>query len=119
MPTSSQRETRLQFTGDVVAGFILAAAVNASASAQEEIKQLVLGANTITVPTGGSTVFPNSVTIVPPAGNTTALTLKGVTGDTGILLHPTDPTTIAFTTTVANFVLTAATTINGVRLYWT
>ena len=118
MSVSSARETRLQFTGDVIAGYTLAAAVNANAAAQEEIRQLVLGANTITVPTGGL-ALPNSVTIVPPAGNTTALTLKGIAGDTGVSLHPTDPTTLAFTTTTANFVLTAATTINGVRLYWT
>src|SRR5579863_9172690 len=37
------------------------------------------------------------VTIVPPPGNAVTLTLKGVTGDTGILLSPTQPTVLSFT----------------------
>lgn len=119
MAVSAQRETRLQFAGDVVAGYVLAAAVNVDAAAQLEVRQLVLGANTLTAPTGGSTVVPNSVTIVPPAGNTTSITLKGAAADTGIRLHDTDPTTIGFHTTQASIVLTAATTINEVRVYWT
>lgn len=119
MAVSAQRETRLQYTGDIVAGYVLAAAVNASSPGQEEIRQLVLGANTITAPTGGSVAIPNSVTIVPPAGNTTSITLKGVVGDTGIRLHDTDPTTIGFHTTQTSIILTVGTTINGVRTYWT
>jgi hypothetical protein len=58
------------------------------------------------------------VTILPPTGNTTNITLKGVTGDTGIQLHDTDPSTISLDPAVTSFVLTAAAQITGVRLYW-
>lgn len=34
--------------------------------------------------------------IIPPAGNTNAIKLKGITGDTGVSLHPTNPTVISF-----------------------
>jgi hypothetical protein len=44
--------------------------------------------------------------------------LKGVTGDTGIGLHLTDPSTIALAGSTATFVLTAGNTITGLRLYW-
>jgi hypothetical protein len=82
-----------------------------------EIKILASGANTITPPAGST---PVSVTIVPPAGNVITITLKGVTGDTGILLHPTDPTTIALGSPTATFVLTAGSLFaSGVRFYWT
>lgn len=45
---------------------------------------LASGFNTITVPTGATCVI-----ITFPVGNATAVTLKGLTGDTGIPLNPT------------------------------
>lgn len=102
------------FTGQVVVG----AAPNPSAVRPEDLVTLVAGANTITVPTGGSTQ-PTAVTIVPPAGNTVSLTLKGVTGDTGVSLHLTDPTILAIASSQTTFVLTAgAGGITGLKLYW-
>lgn len=41
------------------------------------------GFTALTVPTGARVCV-----IIPPTGNTQALTLKGVTGDTGIVLDP-------------------------------
>jgi hypothetical protein len=46
------------------------------------------------------------------------ITLKGVTGDTGVPLHLTDYTMIAVDTSITSFCLTAAATITGVRLIW-
>ena len=117
MATTSTRTNTLNFTGDVVGSEILAAATNTVSPGQMEIKTLASGANTITVPTGGST--PTAVTIVPPIGNTVTLTLKGVTGDTGIAMHLTDPTTIALASSVTTFVLTTNAILTGIRFYWT
>jgi hypothetical protein len=58
------------------------------------------------------------VTIVPPASNVVTLTLKGVTGDTGVPLHLTDPTSFAFPSTSTTFVLTTNAIMTGLRLFW-
>ena len=117
MAATATRKQIIGLTGDVVAQYILQAASNAASPASVEIKTLASGLNTITLPTGGATV--TSCTIVPPSGNTTSITLKGVTGDTGVRIHNTDPTTITFHTTVTDFALTTGGIITGVRLYWT
>ena len=94
-----------------------AAASNGASPEFNAFVTLASGANTFTKPAGGST--PVAVTIIPPVGNVVLITLKGVTGDTGIPLHPTDPTTIAVDpATFASFVLTAASQVLGVRLIW-
>lgn len=46
--------------------------------------------NAITVPTGATAVL-----IIPPSGNAQTITLKGVTGDTGVPLSKTMPSAIA------------------------
>jgi hypothetical protein len=114
--STSTRKTTIVYSGDVDGTQELVAADNADSPAMVELKTLALGANTITVPTSGTT--PTAVTIVPPSDNTTSITLKGVTGDTGVRIHNTDPTTIALHSGVASFVLTAAAEVTGVRLYW-
>src|ERR1044071_1814279 len=85
MASNSTRSINLVFTGDHVAAPVIAAAANAASPAAINAPiTLASGANTITVPTGGTT--PTAVTIVKPAGNTVLITLKGVTGDTGVPL---------------------------------
>lgn len=48
-----------------------------------------------------STILPSldanarAIVIIPPRGNTNAMTLKGVTGDTGVPLHPNGMTVIS------------------------
>lgn len=118
MATTATRKTTIVFTGDVTGTHLLEAAENDDAAASIEIKTLASGANTIDVPTGGTTT-PTSVTIVPPTDNDESITFKGISGDTGVRIHNTDPTTIALDDSVTSFVLTAGNTINGVRLYWT
>lgn len=116
MAVTSTRVQTITFTGDVTGQTSQSAASNASSPGSIDIVTLSSGANTITVPTGGSTV--TAVTIVPPAANAVAITLKGVSGDTGIRIHNTDPTTVAIDSSVSTFVLNAASTVTGLRLYW-
>ncbi len=117
MAITSARTTTILYVGDFAGTVTLGAAANPSAVRPEDNLTLSLGANTINVPTGGSTV-PTAVTIVPPNGNTVALTLKGVSGDTGIALHLTDSTTIALASSQASFVINAGAIVTGLRLYW-
>lgn len=114
--STSTRKTTIVYSGDVDGTQELVAADNADSPAMVELKTLSSGNNTIAVPSSGTT--PTAVTIVPPADNATAITLKGVAGDTGIRIHDTDPTTIALDDSVATFVLNAASAVTGVRLYW-
>jgi hypothetical protein len=51
------------------------------------------GFNAITVPTGATAVL-----IEPPAANAQTITAKGVTGDTGIALSPTQPSVLSLGT---------------------
>jgi hypothetical protein len=117
MPTQSVRVTTITLTGDVTATQTVAALMNPASPGMNELTALVTGPNAIAVPgaNGATTV---SVTIVPPAANTVALTLKGTGSDAGIALHPTDPSTIALGPTVASFVITAAGPVTGVRFIW-
>jgi hypothetical protein len=117
MATNASRTIELVLSGDVVGTQTHEAADNAAAPGVFELKTLASGANTITAPTGGATV--SAVTIIPPAGNTVVLTLKGVSGDTGIPLHLTGPSSIALPSSVVSFVINAASTCTGVQFIWT
>lgn len=89
--------------------------INFSSISSETLVNLQSGANTITVPTGCAGCF-----IVPPTGNAVVLTLKGVTGDTGIPIAVNGVTPLAFGTAPASFVITAAslTVGNTSILFW-
>lgn len=117
MSVAAARKVTIAFTGDFVATNEYNAASNTLSPGQVDVVTLVTGANTITPPTGGSS--PKAVTVLPPSGNTLSITLKGVTGDTGVGLHLTDPTSIGLASTTATFVLTVSSTITGTRLIWT
>lgn len=116
MSISSTRRIEIEFTGDVATHSTISAATNTASPGVSELKTLASGANTITPPLGGST--PKSVTIIPPSGNVVTITLKGVTGDTGVLLHPTDPTTLALGSATGTFVLTTSAILTGIRFIW-
>jgi len=114
MSVTSNRQANIQFSGDGLdANHSFVAAVNASSPARQDYINLASGNNSISSTTGAT-----AVTIIPPATNTNSITLKGVNGDTGIRIHNTDPTTIAIDSSVNSFVLTAGTTISGVRMVW-
>ena len=117
MSIESERRITLAFSGDITWTQEIAAANNTSANGQSDIVNLSNGFNTITIPTGGGTI-PTAVTIIPPDGNTNTITLKGVTGDTGISLHKLDPTTIGLNSSVTTIGLTAGAAITGVRIIY-
>ena len=117
MPVTATRTTTLVFSGDVTGTETISAASNTSSAGMIEIRDLASGFNSITVPTGGATV-PTAVTIIPPSGNATAITVKGVTGDTGLRVHNTDPFTISLHSSVTAVGLTAGGAIAGVRFHW-
>jgi len=118
MSVNAARTITINLTGDFIADKIFAAAQNAVSPGAVTIHELVIGANTIVVPLAtGVTV--KGATIIPPSTNVQSLILKGVTGDTGITLSKTDPTSIAFETAPVNFVLTAGGTVSGLRIIWT
>jgi hypothetical protein len=93
----------------------------ASASTNLEVLTLTLasGANTITVPVWSPVTV--GCLIIPNTSNATGITLKGVTGDTGVPLDPSGPTLLNFPPSPpASFVLTAAslfTTITSVVFF--
>lgn len=115
MSVSSTRTQTVVYTGDTTGTQTIAAATNAASPGSVTIHNLASGANTITVPVGATST---AATILPPSGNVQTLTLKGVTGDTGVGLHLTDPTTIALAAATATFCLTAGGTITALRIYW-
>lgn len=116
MATTGNRKILVDFTEDIIAQVTATAVENTNSPGQIDIVTLTTGANTITPPTGGATT--RAVTIIPPVSNTNTITLKGVTGDTGVVLHLTDPTSIGLNSSTNTFVLTAAAEIVGVRLVW-
>lgn len=57
------------------------------------------------------------VVIVPPRGNTTAITLKGISGDTGVPMHPNGVVVIALPSGgAATWGITTAASIVGLRI---
>jgi hypothetical protein len=122
MAATGRRKITVTYFGDVgaVAGHaneISAADNDDESPAQIQLITLASGNNTITVPAGGST--PVACTIAKPTDNATAITLKGVNGDTGIRLHDTDPDAISIDSSTTSFVIHAAAEIVGIRLFWT
>ncbi len=77
-------------------------------------QNLASGANTITVPTPDVAPY-RGVLISPPAANAVALTLKGVSGDTGLRIPENTPFLFLFdgTAVPANFVINAASATTG------
>lgn len=116
MSVTSTRFISVTYTEDVTGTEKVQAAANTSSPGSITLHTLASGANTITVPTGGSTVA--CATIVPPESNTQSITLKGVTGDTGVRIHNTDPTSLAIDSGVTTFCLTAGSTVTGLRIIW-
>lgn len=113
MSVTANRKVVITYDGAVEGVQQLTDVENTSSPGEIDYVSLSPGANTITKPTGAL-----ACTIVPPVGNSTEVTLKGISGDTGIILHPTGPASISLASTVTSFVLTAASTVTGCRLFW-
>jgi hypothetical protein len=86
--------------------------INGTAGVGADQMSLSSGANTITCPTGAV-----GFTIIPPSGGSTSLTLKGVSGDTGISLSPSLPSHITVGTLPANIVITTGGTVS-ITIVW-
>lgn len=117
MSVTSTRTLQIGFSGDVESQIIQSALENENSPGEIFPVTLVTGSHTVTVP-AVSGITPKALTIIPPAGNTALITLKGVSGDTGIPLHSTDPTSIAIDETFASLVITVAADVVGLRLIW-
>jgi hypothetical protein len=118
MAVQATRSTVITFTGDVDGTETIDAAANTASPGAITIQSLASGFNSVSVPTStGVTVV--AVTIVPPSGNATSIIVKGITGDTGVRVHNTDPTTLSLDSSVTAIGLTVGATIQGVRFYWT
>jgi hypothetical protein len=89
MSVTSSRSVVVSNHGDVLYSQEFAAADSSAGSGQNQLVSLISGNNTITIPTGAV-----AVTITPLPLNTVQLIAKGVTGDTGVKLHLTDPSSI-------------------------
>lgn len=114
MSVTSYRVIGIGLFGDVDApNLAYAAAQNLTSPGSIQVANLISGANTITVPSGAT-----AVTLVPPAANAVAMTLKGLTGDTGVGIHLTDPTSLGLSSGVTSFVVTAASAITNFRMVW-
>lgn len=84
-----------------------------SAVDQTQVIALASGANTITVPTGATVCIifgPNSTNPTPNPLSTAVLTLKGVAGDTGVVLSAKYPTQLAWDSAPSSFVINASST---------
>lgn len=110
MSVTSDRSVTINFSSEVNYQQTFGAATSTTGSAQNQLVSVTTGL-VVTVPSNAV-----AVTIIPPVANTTALTIKGITGDTGIGLHKTDPSSFGLSTTQTTFVLAAASTTSGVRI---
>lgn len=110
----------LSFSGDLIGSFTQTSPIGfinpAAAGLEQTFTFTGAGANTVTVPAQGA--IPNAVIIIPPPGNTQGITFKGVTGDTGVLMHPTYPSVFTLGSGVTSFVLTVAGTVTGIKFIW-
>lgn len=93
---------------------------NGNSPAVVQAISLISGANTISATNCPAIATAAGVFIVPPAGQGTTITLKGVTGDTGIPVAFTGaPTFLSFANPPpTSFVLTTNSTITNLFLIW-
>ena len=116
MSVTSQVSIISKLLGDVEYLQTFVSANNTTSPAVITVVNLTTGNNTITVPTAGGTA--TAVLIIPPAGNTNTLTIKGDAGDTGVSLHRTNPSLIGLNS-VSSFILTTGGVINNTRFIYT
>lgn len=112
MAVSAQRSVLISLEGEVEYSQQFNSVENLDSPGSVDTVALSSGANTITPPTGAT-----GCTIVPLTTNSTLMTLKGVSGDTGIALALTSPTSLGLNGS-STFVINAAAAMT-VRLIWT
>ncbi len=117
MPVLGDRSVTVQLTGDITYTQIFRADENVQSPGAITTQNLTTGFNVISIPTGGA-VVPTAATILPPDDNEETLTLKGISADTGIPIHPTDPCSISLASSLTTFGITASGTVTGLRIIW-
>lgn len=117
MSVTSTRTIQVGFDGDVAAQQSFSALENQNPSGESLLVTLSTGAN-IMIPPTVSGVVNTGLTIIPPSGNTTVITLMGVPGDTGFPLHLTDPVSLSLGTGFVSITLSVPSDLAGVRLIW-
>lgn len=92
---------------------------NPNTPANIQTLNLTTGANTISASNCPSIAQAGGVVLIPPNPNSVTITLKGVTGDTGVPLSTNAPTVWTFANPPpTSFVLTTSSTIAGMRFLW-
>ena len=116
MASTATVQGTITITGDLAAQALqFAGAANAASPVKEDFLNLSMGNTTLTAPTAAT---PTYLILVPPAGNTALMTLRGIAGDTGVALHKTNPTFIALDSTFVSCVINAGATVTGLRVLW-
>jgi len=110
MSVTSDRSVTINWSQDVTYQQTFEAVTSTTGPGWNQLVSVTTGL-VITIPSNAV-----AVTIIPPVANTTALTIKGVTGDTGIGIGASDPSSFALSTTQTTLVLAAASTTSGVRV---
>lgn len=114
MAAKSRRKITVTYSNDVEGENELNAADSSDSPAMIEQFALSDGDNEIEVPSGAT-----CASIVKAGGNTIAITLKGDAGDTGILLHNTDPDSISLASGQTSFFLSITSEVDtSVRIFW-
>jgi len=114
--TSTEIKGTFDLGGDTGESFDFAI-YNANSPAVVQYLSLSSGANTINSTTCPALAQCGGVVLIPPSGNGQTITLKGVSGDTGIALSLTAPTVLTFAVSPpSSFVLTTNGTIAGFKL---
>jgi hypothetical protein len=98
---------RVTLTGDLGFDGSFAITQNINSPGTTEVLDLTTGNNTITIPSPGTSACIG-VLVIPPSGSTVVLTLKGVNGDTGFVIHPKNPSYIGVGSEVSSIVINAS-----------
>lgn len=114
-----QLTARFNFTGTTMGNAVDFQLFNNQSPCDLQSINLASGANTINATACPALPSAGGVWFIPPAANIATVTLKGVSGDTGLALSPSLPTFIPFAATPpTSFVLTTSDAITGFKLAW-
>ena len=93
----------------------------AAATTQTVAVALIVGATTVSIPTGSTSVVlfpPNSANPVANPSFAGTLTVKGVSGDTGIVVSNKNPTLLSFDSLNTSSFLVITSTATGTMTAW-
>lgn len=109
---------RIDISGEVEAltsgqlKMVLPTIVLTTAVGDVDVVNLASGDNTITLATATSVLV-----IIPPTTNAQTLTMKGVTGDTGLLMDPAKPFVYCRAAGTTEVILVAGGIVNGTEIW--